>query len=158
MSDPFIPRFVSARDTSVGQLLIKAARLFHEAGMAEIQANGHPGLTAAHFQLAPHMDLAGSRITDVARRAGISKQAVGQLVDELQRLGYVTRAADPTDARARLVVLTEHGRTAMFAGLAALGRVEARVRHELGDVDHFRSQLETVIRLLDPPSRTEPRC
>ena len=110
--------------------------------LAELPASGH-----RHS-----WDLAGSRITDVARKAGISKQAVGQLVDELQGLGYVTRVSDPTDARARLVVLTDQGRTAMFAGLAALARVEARVRHDLGDVDHFRSQLETVIRLLDRPS------
>ncbi len=150
MSTPFEHGFAAQRDASVGQLLLKAARLFHEAGMAEIRANGHPGLTAAHFQLAPHMDLAGSRITDVAARAGISKQAVGQLIDELQALGYVTRIADPSDARARLVVLTDLGRTAMFAGLAALGRVEARLRDELGDVDAFRAQLAAIIRHLSP--------
>lgn len=157
MSTPFEKGFAARRDASVGQLLIKAARLFHEAGMAEIQANGHPGLKAAHFQLAPHMDLAGSRITDVAARAGITKQAVGQLVDELEALGYVTRVVDPSDARARLVVLTDRGREAMFAGLAALGRVEARLRAELGDVDTFRAQLQAIVRLLGPPPQ-EPPC
>lgn len=147
--------FLTARDASVGQLLLLAARLFNEAGIAEINAHGHPGLRASHFQLAPHFDLAGSRITDVAVRAGITKQAVGQLVTELEQLGYVERIADPTDARARLVVYTPKGRAAMFEGLAALGRVEGRVRSAIPDVDAFRDTLAGIIALLrsaPPPS------
>lgn len=155
MSDAFEPRFTAARDASVGQLLLLGARLFNEAGIAEIQAHGHPGLRAAHFQLAPHFALGGSRITDVAAKAGITKQAVGQLVDELEALGYVERIPDPTDARARLVVYTDRGRAAMFEGLAALGRVEARVRDVIPDVDGLRDTLAAIITRLRadaPPS------
>lgn len=153
MPDEFETRFTAARDASVGQLLLLAARLFHEAGVAEVQAGGHPGLRASHFQLAPHVELGGSRITDIAARAGISKQAVGQLVDELEALGYVRRAPDPHDARARLVTYTEAGRAAMFDGLAALARVEARVRPHLADVDRLRADLAAIIRALRAPPK-----
>lgn len=153
MSEEFERRFVAERDASVGQLLLLAARLFHEAGMSEIQAHGHPGLRAAHFQLAPHFELGGSRITDVAARAGITKQAVGQVVHELEALGYVTRVPDPRDARARLVVFTERGRAAMFDGLAALARVEARVREEVGDIDALRAALQGIVRALRAPPK-----
>lgn len=150
--EAFESRFTAARDANTGQLLLLAARLFHEAGIAEIQANGHPGLRASHFTLAPHFELAGSRITDVAARAGISKQAVGQIVDELEALGYVERIPDPTDARARLVVFTALGRSGLFDGLAALARVEARVKAEIPDLAAFREGLAAIIHTLRPPT------
>lgn len=153
MADDFETRFTAVRDASVGQLLLLAARLFHEAGMAEIQAGGHPGLRASHFQLAPHVELGGSRITDIAARAGITKQAVGQVVDELEALGYVQRVPDPRDARARLVVYTERGRAAMFDGLAALARVEARVRPAVADPDRLRADLAAIVAALRPPPK-----
>lgn len=150
MPTPDLSDFPAARDANTGQLLLLAARLFHEAGIAEVQAHGHPGLRAAHFSLAPHFELTGSRITDVASRAGVTKQAVGQLVDELESLGYVTRVPDPTDARARLVVFTERGRAGLFDGLAALARVEARVGAEIPDPSAFRAGLVAIITSLRP--------
>lgn len=144
MSD--LTPLTAARDTSLGQLLIQAARLWHEAALTELASLGHPGLRASHFQLAPHLDLEGSRITEVAARAGISKQAVGQLVDELEALGYVERVADPRDARARLVVYTPKGRAAMGDGLRALAGVEARLGPALGDVGALRSSLQGIVR------------
>lgn len=142
----------AARDHNLGQLLLQAARLWHEAALAELAALGHPGLRASHFQLAPHLELEGSRITEVAARAGITKQAVGQLVDELEELGYVERVADPRDARARLVVYTEKGRAAMLDGLRALAGVEARLGPALGDVGALRASLEGIVQTLSAPA------
>ena len=92
----------------------------------------------------------------MAAKAGITKQAVGQLVDELEAMGYVQRVPDPTDARARLVVYTDRGRAAMFEGLAALARVEARVADAIPDVDALRATLAAIIARLradaTPPS------
>ena len=55
---------------------------------------------------------AGTRLTDLAEQAQITKQSAGFLVDQLERAGYVERVPDPTDARARLVLIAPRGRGA----------------------------------------------
>src|SRR5437667_167757 len=76
-----IRRLQSRKQASVGQLLFKAARLFNERAMARVQKKV-PQAKLVHTTLLPHIDLDGTRQTEIARRAGITKQAVGQLVDE----------------------------------------------------------------------------
>jgi DNA-binding MarR family transcriptional regulator len=67
-----------------------------------------PGQNALLYNLA-----AGTtRITELARQFGVTAQAVSFLVDQLEKAGYVTRAVDPADRRARIVELTERGRSA----------------------------------------------
>ncbi len=73
------------------------------------------GLRQRNHQLQPtqakvlvHMDIEGSRLTDLADRAGISKQAMGKIVDELERLGYVSRDSH-ADGRAKLIQFTRSG-------------------------------------------------
>jgi DNA-binding MarR family transcriptional regulator len=56
-----------------------------------------------------HLRLSGTRLTELARRASMSKQAMGQLVDEVERLGYVERVSDTTDGRAKIVRFTQAG-------------------------------------------------
>ena len=80
----------------------------------------------SHFALVRNMDPDGTRITVLARRAGMTKQAMGQLVRELTLLGYVELWQDRTDRRAKLVTYTEKGRR--LAGDAA--RVVADVHAE----------------------------
>src|SRR5690348_16870172 len=70
------------------QLLFKAARLLDEAALARVaEQRGGLRLRRSHTALFPHIDLAGTRITDLAERLGVSKQAVSQLVDDLEELG-----------------------------------------------------------------------
>jgi DNA-binding MarR family transcriptional regulator len=78
----------------------------------------------------------GSRLTDLARRANITPQAMGELVDELEELGYVTRQPDPTDRRAKLIVLTGRGRAAVEAGKEAIVGLENRITQTLGEQGH----------------------
>src|SRR5438270_11986341 len=101
-------RLQSRKQASVGQLLFKAARLFNERAMARVQTRV-PAARLAHTSLLPHIDLDGTRQTEIARRAGVSKQAVGQLVDELVAVGMLARAPDPDDGRAHLVRFTDAG-------------------------------------------------
>jgi len=116
------------------QLLFKAARLTNDWAIARTrEARDVPSLRTSHTTLFPHIDLEGTRITTLAERVGISKQAVSELVDELEGLGVVTRRADPTDGRAKLVVFTEKGKEDIFAGLALLKCLEEELAQELGE-------------------------
>jgi hypothetical protein len=65
----------AAKDASVGQLLFRAARLFNELALDRLHAQTGHRLRPAHTALFPHIELSGSRVTEIARRAGVSKQA-----------------------------------------------------------------------------------
>lgn len=119
---------------SVAQLLFKCARLLDEQAIARVRERaGVPQLRPAHTTLFPHIDLEGTRITEIARRVGISKQAVAQLVDELEAMGGLERVPDPTDGRAKLVRFAHrNGKLSLLGGLAFLHELEADLEGAVG--------------------------
>ncbi|RYP85587.1 MarR family transcriptional regulator [Nocardioides guangzhouensis] len=102
-----------------------AARHVEMRVMRALHEAGHE-LTLAQGRLMAGIDGEGTRLTDLAARAQITKQSAGFLVDQVERLGYVERVPDPTDARARLVRLAPRGREAQREAR----HVERQVRHE----------------------------
>jgi len=95
-----------------------------------------PAHSAVFAQIAPE----GSRLTDLARGANMSPQAMGELVDELEQLDYVVRHPDPTDRRAKLIVLTPKGRDCIAAGIATIDGIEQRLTELLGERGHRELQ------------------
>jgi DNA-binding MarR family transcriptional regulator len=91
-----------------------------------------PAHSAVFAQIAPD----GSRLTDLARRANMSAQAMGELVDELEQLGYVVRRPDPTDRRAKLIILTRKGQACIAAGIATIEGIEQQLTDRLGERGH----------------------
>src|SRR3954464_6596496 len=73
-----------------------------------------PSHSAVFAQIGPD----GARLTELARRANMTPQAMGELVDELEELGYVVRRPDPSDRRAKLIMLTGLGADCVAAGVA----------------------------------------
>jgi DNA-binding MarR family transcriptional regulator len=81
-----------------------------------------------------HIDVeGGTRLTTLASRATMTPQALGELVDDLERLGYVKRRPDPDDRRAKRIVLTRRGRRAVAAGQETIAQMEADLRAAIGD-------------------------
>jgi DNA-binding MarR family transcriptional regulator len=102
----------------------------------------------SHSAVFAQIDPAGSRLTDLARGANMTPQAMGELVDELEELGYVVRQPDPSDRRAKLIVLTERGQECIAAGLATIDGLEQRITEVLGP--RGRQQLRRLLeKLLD---------
>lgn len=127
---------------SLGQLLLKCARLFNERAMNRANALAeYPPLRPAHTNLFPHIDFAGTRVVELARKVGISKQAVSQTVAELEQLRVVELVQDPTDARAKLVRFTAKGRDAIANGLHILGEIERELEPYVGS-DQMRALYE----------------
>jgi DNA-binding MarR family transcriptional regulator len=136
------------RETTL-QVLFKVARLLDEEAIARVtQQQGAPRLRRSHTSLLPHLDLQGTRITDLAERLGVSKQAVSQLVDDLEALGVVAREPDPDDARARRVVFTARGQKGLLDGLAVLRALEAELARAIGR-EHMQALREGLLAVHD---------
>src|SRR5262252_2106884 len=86
----------------LGQNLVRRVT----AGLAEA---GFDDVRPAHTAVFQHIDAEGSRLTDLAERAQITKQSMGYLVDYLEERGYLERRPDPSDRRVALIFLTERG-------------------------------------------------
>jgi DNA-binding MarR family transcriptional regulator len=100
----------------------------------------------SHSAVFAQIKAEGMRLTDLARGANITPQAMGELVDELEDLGYVERRPDPTDRRAKLIVLTDRGKQSIAAGIATIGGLEDQITAILGERGH--RQLRTLLRRL----------
>jgi DNA-binding MarR family transcriptional regulator len=87
---------------------------------------------AAHIHITRHLAVQGSRLTDLALSAGMSKQAMGDLVDQCEAWGLITREADPHDKRARRVVFTATGLLWLEAFKQAVARAEAEFSQAVG--------------------------
>src|ERR1035437_6708208 len=109
-----------SRQTHLGYLLGQALRRF-DARVLSLMAHNidvplalsnlaaRAQISAAHVHITRHLARGGSRLTDLAQSAGMSKQAMGDLVTQCEAWGLVTRSVDQRDARARLVVFTDAG-------------------------------------------------
>jgi DNA-binding MarR family transcriptional regulator len=103
-----------------------------------------PKHSAVFAQISPD----GSRLTVLARKANMTPQAMGELVDELVDMGYLVRRPDPDDGRAKLIVLTQRGRDAVAAGLQTITGIEEQVTKILGERGH-RELRRLLSKLLD---------
>ncbi len=109
-------------------------------------------LTPAQARLAARIGEEGTRLTDLAEQAQITKQSAGFLVDQLERAGLVERAPDPADARARLVRFTERGLRVVSVARKVEGRVLREWRRHLGP-ERFAAMQEglTALREITDP-------
>jgi DNA-binding MarR family transcriptional regulator len=133
-SDTYKDKLEAVKSESTLQLLFKAARLLNERAIERLRKQTNKPVRLAHTSLLPHIDLEdGTRLTELASRLGVTKQAAGQLVDELVTMGMLERVPDPLDARAKLVRFSKRGRVALFEGLGVLREIEVELRRRLGD-------------------------
>lgn len=95
-------------------------------GLSNLAARGQVG--AAHVHITRHLPVEGARLTELAERAGMTKQAMGTLVTQCEAWGMVQREDDPLDARARRVVFTATGLAWLTAYQAAVAQAEDELR------------------------------
>jgi len=140
------------RLTHLGRLMGHALRRFDERvlelmthsaraplALSHLAARGQVGAAIVH--ITRHLALEGSRLTDLAESAGMSKQAMGSLVDQCEAWGLVRRETGMRDRRARLIVFTPTGLDWLEAFREAVEQAEAEFRQEVGE------QVATVVAL-----------
>ena len=131
------------RITHLGRLMGNALRRFDERVLQLMATNIHVPLAlsnlaardqvgAAHVHITRHLSVGGSRLTELALSAGMSKQAMGDLVTQCEAWGLVTREDDAHDKRAKRVVFTESGLLWLEAFRRAVAQAEDEFRQAVG--------------------------
>jgi DNA-binding MarR family transcriptional regulator len=114
-----------------GLLDIASEALFSEF-RAELEQSEFRDIRPTHGCVFRFVQGDGLRLTDIAERANMTKQSVGEIVDDLVERGYAKRIPDPKDRRAKLICLTEHGEEAQAYGRKLFGEIEKRWAERYG--------------------------
>lgn len=99
---------------------------------AQLREQGHPDVRPVHGFAMQAIGIGGATASEVGRRLGVSKQAAGKTIEQLERLGYVARTADEHDGRRKLVVLTESGIDMLGRSAEIFDELRARWERTLG--------------------------
>lgn len=146
-----VDAIAKAKVGNLGQLLLRAARIYNEICVGLFQEI-EPKFTLAHTRIIPYLDIeGGTRPSELARRSGMSKQSMNQLLNELDKMGMITRVPCPDDGRARLVVLTEEGHKSMLKGLGVFKELERQITEVLpeGEIEETKRHLEHILQFLE---------
>lgn len=139
-------------EMNLGVLLFVAYRSLEERAYDAVVAAGATDVTVAQARLLARLGPHGTRVTELAAQARVTKQTAGHLVDQLERAGYVERVPDPADGRARLVVATERAEALVPVGNAAVAEALEEWREHLGDVrmQQLHEALAQLQEITDP--------
>ncbi len=120
------------RRLNVGRLMITASRRFEQRVLQLMIVDGYEGLRIAHLTVPRNLDYEGTRLTELAARSQLTKQAMGELVDDCEAMGLVERKKDPSDRRAKIVRFTAKGRRLMRSARKAIAIAESEMLAAIG--------------------------
>lgn len=142
-----------SRDSETTDFWIPMAGLFEiakdaffEDFRAELERTEFGEIRPSHGCVFRFLGDEGMRLTALATLAGMTKQSVGEIVDDLVERGYVKRIPDPEDKRAKLICLTAKGERAQATGRALFARVEEQWKERYGErrIEQLRKLLEEI--------------
>jgi DNA-binding MarR family transcriptional regulator len=137
-------------------LLVEVKSAISDELYERLHEIGYGDLRPAHGCVFGFIErVGGDRLTALADRSGLTKQAVGEAVADLERLGYVERVPDPSDGRAKIIRLSERGREAAAAAEEIFADIERRYAAEVGEerFEEFRDTLRRLFLLTREPAR-----
>jgi DNA-binding MarR family transcriptional regulator len=140
------------RDAKVYRPLARTLRVYTRRVVEGLHARGFADFSAGFPPLLSNLDVEGTRIGVLAKRAGVTRQAAGQLLREIERCGYVRRRASAADARAMVVTFTPRGRRLMAAVFALVEEIERDFAAQLepGEFEQLRAMLVRLANRVDP--------
>ncbi len=139
-------------DVNLGVLLFVPYREMERRVFAALTAGGHAELTPAKARLVARIGPDGTRLTELAAQAQVTKQTASTLADQLVRAGYLERVPDPTDGRARLLRLTPTGSAAADLANRTAAEVQSEWITHLGKraAAELRKTLTALREITDP--------
>lgn len=128
----------------MGQLLLRAFRWFDESLLALLKEQGWPELSHSQSMVMAFLGNGGIRISELARRLGVSRQAAQKSVSELEKADLLKTEVDPTNSSAKIVVLTTKGKAIVVAALSLFSEIELELAERIGrtNLGNMRKALE----------------
>jgi DNA-binding MarR family transcriptional regulator len=136
----------ASRRHGIGRLLLVTRRDFLDRLAQKMNGEDNATVLLARGRLVPYIDIDGTRSVELARRVGVTKQAIGRLVRELEEDGLLTREADDADGRAFLVKFTEAGLEYLTRMHKCIAQIEREYERMVGaeDMDVVRKVLTRI--------------
>ena len=138
--------FSTSSQTPFIRLLDTALDQFVDDLAARVADTEFSDIRVTHGCVFGNIDPEGSRLTDLAERARMTKQSVGEVTTDLEQRGYVERVPDPADGRAKIIRLTERGHEAQTLGFELIAEIEREWGERIGEerVAALRDALEAI--------------
>jgi DNA-binding MarR family transcriptional regulator len=129
------------------RLLLEFGKDYERRILKALHERGHDAVRPSHSAVFSNLGLGAVRVTELAERAQITQQAMGKILKELERLGYVARDIDGNDRRAKRIRLTELGLQLVRDSMEVVEQIRAEYAHKIGadDLDSLESQLARCI-------------
>lgn len=118
---------------NLNRLLLDLGRDYQRRLLGKCAERGHPDVRGAHTTLFSHLGYSALRLSDLAERVGISQQAMGKMVKQLQAIGYIERTIDDNDKRARIITPSAKGRQFLLDYLEIVDELRAEYQQILGE-------------------------
>jgi DNA-binding MarR family transcriptional regulator len=133
-------------ETNTGRLLINAFRTFESRLLERLNDAGYDEATPGHLAALRHLDPEGLQISRLAEDAGVSRQAMSEMVRELMTRGWVKKERDPDDGRAKLITYTDEGHELIAEAQEAVAEIEDELVEMLGEKAYgeLRSALQAM--------------
>jgi len=136
MSNRKVTKVDKQRAANLRQRLLRASRAVNSMIVKGLHERGFKELRSTHTALLSNLEIEGSRLTYVAQQAGMTKQAMGRLAEELIRLDYIKSTRDKDDQRAVNLMFTVAGIDLMRQSFAVMGDIEQRCRNRIGKANY----------------------
>jgi DNA-binding MarR family transcriptional regulator len=136
---------------NLSRLLREFSRDFETRIRLLLNKRGHPDIRPAHSAVFANLGLGAVRVTELAERAQVTQQAMGKMLKELERMGYISRAVDEGDKRAKEIKLTERGIQLVADSMAVMAEVREHYARRIGaqELDALEESLRNAVRNLN---------
>ena len=147
----FNQEIASELSNNLARLLKEFAKDFEHRVLLALQELGHDQIRPSHSAVFSNLGLGAVRVTELAERAQVTQQAMGKMLKELERMGYLARDVDSQDKRAREIRLTAAGVKLVKDSVKVLQQVRQEYSEKIGveELNHLDTALRRVVNKID---------
>ena len=143
------------RDQTLYRLVLRASRAESAETIDRLRRRGYTDISVSDANVLASLDIDGATLSALARRVGVTRQAIGQQVAQLEQEGYVERRPSKSDGRAVIVIQTAKGRALLRAALDTVADLEQGYANQLGPerLAELKAAITELLTVIDPTGR-----
>jgi DNA-binding MarR family transcriptional regulator len=136
---------------NLARLLKEFAKDFEHRVLIELHDRGHDDLRPSHSAVFSNLGMGAVRVTELAERAQVTQQAMGKMLKELERIGYIARDVDGLDKRAREIRLTSRGVRLVEDSMKVVDKVRLEYAQKIGveELEQLENMLRRAVNKID---------